>query len=75
MDVINYLKARSKLAGLMARVCENHEPIIITRDGHKSVVLISLEDFESLEETAHLLSTASNARRLFDALDSVREQP
>ena len=54
MDGITYSTARSNLAGVMNRVCEDHEPLIITRNGDQSVVMLSLEDYKALEETAYL---------------------
>ncbi|MDX1996741.1 MAG: type II toxin-antitoxin system Phd/YefM family antitoxin, partial [Thermoanaerobaculia bacterium] len=64
MDAISYTAARANLAKTLDRVCDDHEPMIITRNGEPSVVLLSLEDFRSLEETAYLLRTAANAERL-----------
>ena len=48
----------------MDRVCDDHEPLIITRNGEQSVVMLSLEDYNALEETAFLLRSPANARRL-----------
>lgn len=70
MDAISYTAARANLAKTLDRVCDDHEPMIITRNGEPSVVLLSLEDFRSLEETAYLLRTTANAERL---LESIRE--
>ncbi len=64
MDAISYTDLRTSLASAMDRVCENHEPLIVTREGRKSVVMLSLEDYKSLEETAYLLRTPANAKRL-----------
>jgi antitoxin YefM len=68
MDTISYSAARSQLASTMKRVCEDHEPIIITRQKEDSVVMISLDDFNALEETSYLLRVAKNARRLLESL-------
>ena len=68
MDAITYTSARAKLASNMNRVCENHEPLIITRNGEQSVVMLSLADYQALEETAYLLRSPSNAKRLMDAV-------
>lgn len=73
MDATTYSTARANLASLMDRVCEDHEPVIITRNGQQAVVLLSLEDYKALEETAYLLGTPANARRLFEALDSASQ--
>lgn len=67
MDTITYSAARANLAKTMDRVCEDHEPLIITRNGERSVVMLSLEDFQSLEETAYLLRSPANAARLLSA--------
>jgi antitoxin YefM len=64
MDAISYSSARANLASTMDRVCNDHEPLIITRNGDQSVVMLSLEDFKSLEETAYLLRSPANAKRL-----------
>jgi antitoxin YefM len=68
MDAITYSQARSNLAGTMNKVCDDHAPIIITRKNQRSVVMISLEDYESLEETAYLLRSPRNARRLLESI-------
>lgn len=68
MDAITYSAARANLASTMDRVCNDHEPLIITRNGEQSVVMLSLEDFQALEETAYLLRSPANARRLLSAM-------
>lgn len=68
MDAITYTTARANLADTMDRVCEDHEPIIITRNSQQSVVMMSLEDYKALEETAYLLRSPKNARRLLEAV-------
>ncbi len=68
MDAITYSTARAKLADTMNRVCEDHEPIIITRNGEQAVVMMSLENFKSLEETSYLLRSPKNAKRLIDSI-------
>lgn len=67
MDAITYSAARANLAKTMDRVCDDHEPLIITRNGEQSVVMLSLEDFKALEESAYLLRSPANARRLLSA--------
>ena len=68
MDTITYSAARAKLADTMDRVCDDHEPIIITRSGEQSVVMLSLNDFKSLEETSYLLRSPKNAQRLLESI-------
>lgn len=72
MDAITYSAARANLASTMDRVCNDHESLIITRNGEKSVVMLSLEDFQSLEETAYLLRSPANAKRLLSAVAQLR---
>jgi antitoxin YefM len=68
MDSVSYTTARAELARVMDRVCDNHEPLAITRQGRQSVVLLSLDDYESMEETAYLMRSPENARRLVSAI-------
>lgn len=68
MDVVSYSQARSNLAKTMDKVCDDHSPIIITRKSQRSVVMISLEDYQALEETAYLLRSPENARRLLESI-------
>ena len=68
MDAITYTAARANMAHTMDRVCQDHEPLIITRSGQQSVVMMSLEDFKALEETAYLLRAPKNAKRLLEAI-------
>ena len=71
MDAITYTHARANLAGTMDRVCNDHEPVIITRNGDQSGVILSLEDFQALEETAYLLRSPANAKRLFKSIEQL----
>lgn len=68
MDAISYSAARANLAKTMDRVCEDHEPLIITRNAEQSVVMLSLDDYKALEETAYLLRSPANAKRLLAAI-------
>ena len=71
MDAITYSSARANLANTMDRVCNDHEALIITRNGDQSVVMLSLEDFQALEETAYLLRNPANAKRLLAAVSQL----
>lgn len=68
MEAISYTNARSNLAKTMEKVCEDHDPVIITRRNENSVVMMSLEDYQALEETAYLLRSPKNARRLLESI-------
>ncbi len=68
MTAITYTAARENLAATMNQVCENHDPVIITRKRDQAVVMVSLEDYESLQETAYLLRSPVNAKRLSEGI-------
>ena len=72
MKTITYTAARENLAMTMQRVCDDHEPVVVTRRRDQAVVMMSLEDYSSLEETAYLLRSPKNAKRLRDAVDQLR---
>ena len=55
----------------MDRVCADHDPVIITRNRDQSVIMISHDDFEALQETAYLLRSPANAKRLMSAIESL----
>ena len=71
MNAITYSSARASLASVMDHVCNDHEPVIVTRNGDQSVVMLSLDDFKSLEETAYLLRNPANALRLLNSIDQL----
>jgi antitoxin YefM len=64
MDAITYSYARENLAKTMRQVCDDHAPVIITRQKERAVVMMSLEDWNAYEETAYLLRSPANAARL-----------
>lgn len=68
MDTISYTAARAKLATTMEQVCNDHAPVIITRKTQPSVVMMSLEDYQAMEETTYLLRSPQNARRLLSSI-------
>ncbi|MGD9365957.1 MAG: type II toxin-antitoxin system prevent-host-death family antitoxin [Desulfobacteraceae bacterium] len=73
MKAITYTAARQNLAKTMEKVCQDHSPIIITRKKTDSVVIISLEDYSALEETAYLLRSPKNIRRLIESIVQLGE--
>jgi antitoxin YefM len=73
MSTISYTRARENLASTMDQVCDNHEPVVVTRQQQRSVVILSLEDYQALEETAYLLRSSANARRLLAATQQLVE--
>ena len=68
MDAISYTAARANLAKTMEKVCDDHAPVIITRKSESPVVMISLEDYKAMEETAYLLRSPANARHLLESI-------
>ncbi len=68
MKTITYTAARQNLAKTMDEVCKDHAPMIVTRKKSDSVVIMSLEDYEALEETAYLLRSPKNTRRLIESI-------
>ncbi len=68
MNTISYTAARNNLSKTMKNVCIDHAPVIITRKSEQPVIMMSMEDYESLEETAYLLRSPNNARRLLDSV-------
>jgi antitoxin YefM len=73
MNTMTYSAARASLASTMDKVCQDHEPMIITRAGQQAVVMLSLEDFKSMEETSYLLRSPENARRLLSSVTALAE--
>lgn len=71
MKAITYTAARENLASTMDQVCQDRDPVVITRNRDQSVVMLSLDEYEALEETAHLLRSPANARRLLTALQQL----
>ena len=69
MKTMSYTESRARYAEVLDGVTNDREEVIITRAGHESVVIVSLEDYESLRETAYLMRSPTNARRLLDAME------
>lgn len=68
MRAITYTAAREGLASAMDEVCRDRAPVMITRNRNQAVVMISLDDYEELQSTVHLLKSPRNARRLLSAI-------
>lgn len=72
MEAISYTAARESLAATMQKVCDDRTPVIITRNRDQAVVMISLEEYQALEATAHLLSSPANATRLMESVAELK---
>src|SRR5947209_4043326 len=71
VDVTTYSEARQTLARLMDRVVKDNEPVIVARKKRGSVVLVSLSEWNSIQETLHLNSTRANTKALMKAMDEL----
>jgi len=69
MRTMTYSESRAKFAETLNAVVDDREEVIITRAGHEPVVMVSLDDYESLKEAAYLLRSPANARRLLASID------
>ncbi len=69
MKTMSYSESRARYAETLDSVIDDREKVVITRAGHEPVVIVSLDDYQSLKEMAHLARSPENARRLLDAID------
>lgn len=69
MRTMTYSESRARYAETLTAVVEDREEVVITRAGHEPVVMVSLDDYQALKETAYLLRSPENARRLLTAID------
>lgn len=73
LDAINYSEARKNLASLMNNVCDDSDVVIITRRKAEPVVLMSLREYNSIQETAYLLRSPANAERLLESIAELQQ--
>ena len=71
MKTMTYSESRANYAKTLDSVTDDREEVVITRSGHEPVVIVSLDDYQSLKETAYLLRSPVNARLLLDAIDEL----
>ena len=69
MRTMTYSESRANYAETLNAVINDREEVVITRAGHDPVVIVALDDYESLKETAYLLRSPENARRLLASID------
>jgi len=72
MNTMSYSSARAHLSSTMDRVVNDHEAVIITRGRRPPVVMLSLADYQAMEETAYLLRNPHNTRHLLQSIDQIR---
>lgn len=68
METVSYTAARNNFRAAMDKVCDDHQPLLITRQNERPVVMMSLEDYQALEETFYLLRSPKNAVRLMESI-------
>lgn len=68
MNVLSYTDTRAKLKEVMDRVVADRTPVVVTRQKGEAVVMVSLSDWNAMEDTLHLLSSPANAERLKQAI-------
>jgi antitoxin YefM len=73
MTAVNVTRFRENLKTLLESVVNNHEPVVVTRPDGANVVVLSWEDWTGMEETAYLLRSPANARRLAESLESFKQ--
>jgi len=71
MHVLSYSETRARLKEVMDSVVDDHAPVIVARRQGEAVVMVSLADWRSMEETLHLQSSPANAERLRAAIDEL----
>lgn len=69
MRTMSYTESRARYAEVLDSVVNDREEVVVTRSGHEPVVIVSLDEFEALRETAYLMRSPRNARRLLDAME------
>lgn len=72
MKTTNVAELRKNFKSKMDQIYEDHDILIINRPEDKDMVMLSLRDFNALKETAYLLSTAANAKKLSESLDQLK---
>lgn len=73
MKTLSSTELRANLSAVMDRVNDDHEPVIVTRAGGKPVVMVSLEDWASMDETTYLLASPANKVALEQAVQAFEE--
>lgn len=69
MRTMTYSDSRARYAETLDAVVNDREEVVITRAGHEPVVIVSLDEYQSLKETAYLVRSPANARRLLASID------
>lgn len=73
METTTFSEFRARLKRKLDRISDNHDILVVTRRANKDVVVMSLEDYNSLQETLYLLSSKKNAQRLYESIDQLKQ--
>ena len=73
MNAVTYSDLRKNLKSYMDKVYNNHEPLIITRKKSKNVVMVSIDEYNSIMETAYLMASEKNAEHIRKSLKELNE--
>ncbi len=71
MNTATFTQTRQNLASTMDYIAKHHTPLTVTRQNKEPIVMISLSDFKSHEETAYLMQSTKNATRLNKAIQEL----
>ena len=74
MKIMTYTESRARYAEVLDQVVNDREEIVITRQGHESVVIMALDEYESLMETVYLMQSPANARHLRESIAQLRHE-
>ena len=72
MNALTYTHTRQHFADVMRAVNDDHAPVVVTSQRGKPVVIMSLDDFQSLEETAYLMRNQKGAQRLIESIEELK---
>lgn len=72
MNILTFSEARASFKTVMDNVCRDHNPTVVTRTSGEHVVMVSLADFNSMQETLYLLGSEANANRLMESIAQLR---
>ncbi len=73
MQAVGYSEARNNLRSLMDMAYDSYEPIVVTRKNRQNVVILSLDEYNAMQETMYLLSTKNNRERLLESIDEIEK--
>ncbi len=73
LNAVNYSEARKNLASIMDSVCDSSDVVVVTRRKSRPVVIMSLDEYNSIQETGYLLRNPANAERLRESIEDMKK--